>query len=63
MGWVAEIIDHRHAAGAPAGQARDEIGNAGVAFPPVLVRVLQAFANMADENRIGGIGNIPDLMP
>ena len=61
MRGIAEIIDLRHAAGAPVRVARDEEGNAGVAFPPVLVGVLQA-ADAADQHWIGGIGDVPDLM-
>ncbi len=36
---VLEIVDLGHALGAPAGHGGDEIGNAGLALPPVLVRV------------------------
>ena len=39
LGRIAEIVDLRHAAGAPVRHAGNEIGNAGVAFPPALVRV------------------------
>ena len=42
MGRIAEIIDLRHAANAPAGHAGDKVGDAGVAFPPALVRIHQA---------------------
>ena len=61
MRGIAEIVDLRHAPGAPVRRARHEKGNAGVAFPPVLVRVLQA-ADPRDQHRIGGIGDVPDLM-
>ena len=61
MRGIAEVVDLGHAAGAPVRRARDQKGDAGFAFPPVLVGVLQA-AEPGDQNRIGGIGDIPDLM-
>src|SRR5260370_7059939 len=61
MRGIAEIINLRHAAPAPARGARDQKGDAGVAFPPTLVRILQA-PDPGDQNGIGGIGDIPDLM-
>ena len=61
MRGIAEIVDLRHAARAPVRRARDQEGNAGVAFPPVLVRVLQS-ADPRDQHRIGGIGDVPDFM-
>ena len=61
MGGIAEIVDLRHAARAPVRRARHQKGDAGVAFPQALVRVLQA-ADPRDQHRIGGIGNVPDLM-
>ncbi len=39
MGGIAEVVDLGHALDAPARRAADEIGDAGVAFPPVLVGV------------------------
>ena len=61
MRGIAEVVDLRHAAGAPVRRARHQIGDAGVAFPPALVRVLQA-AEPRDQHGIGGIGDVPDLM-
>ncbi len=61
MGGIAEVVDLGHAARAPVRRARHQKGNAGLAFPPVLVGVLQP-AEPGDQNRIGGIGDIPDLM-
>ena len=61
MGGIGEIVDLRHALGAPVGRAGDQEGDAGVAFPPVLVRVLQP-AESRDQLGIGGIGDVPDLM-
>ena len=61
MRGIAEIVDLRHAASAPVRRARHQEGNAGLAFPPVLVGVLQP-AEPRDQNGIGGVGDIPDLM-
>jgi len=40
---VGEVVHLRHAARAPALDARDEIGDPGVALPPVLVSVPETF--------------------
>ena len=61
MRGIGEVVDLRHAARAPVRRARDQEGDAGVAFPPVLVRVLQP-ADPRDQHGIGGIGDVPDLM-
>ncbi len=58
---IGEIVDLRHAARSPVRCARHQEGNAGVAFPPALVRVLQS-SDARDQHRIGGIGDVPDLM-
>ena len=42
MGRIGKIVDLRHAPGAPPGRARNQIGNAGVAFPPALMSVLES---------------------
>ncbi len=62
MRGIGEIVDHRHPARAPVRLARHQVGNAGVAFPPVLVRVLQALADTADERGMDRIGRVPDFM-
>ena len=62
MGGIAEVVDLRHAAGAPVRRARHQEADAGVAFPPALVGILQALADVGDQNGIGGIGHVPDLM-
>ena len=61
MRGIAEVVDLGHAARAPVRRARDQKGNAGVAFPPALVGILQA-PDPRDQNRICGIGDIPDFM-
>src|SRR5439155_16436730 len=58
---IAEVVNLGHPARAPVRRARDQEGNAGVAFPPALVRILQA-VEPRDQNRIGGIRDIPDFM-
>ncbi len=47
LGRIAQIVDLRHAIDAPARRAGDQIRDAGVAFPPVLVRA----AESADDDR------------
>ena len=42
MGGIAEIVDLRHPPRPPIRRAGDQEGNAGVAFPPVLVGILQS---------------------
>jgi len=61
MRGIGEIVDLRHPARAPVRRARHQEGNAGVAFPPVLVCVLQS-PDPRDQHGIGGIGDIPDFM-
>ena len=61
MGGIGEVVDLRHAPGAPVGRAGDEVGDAGVALPPALVRVLQP-VEPRDQHRLGRIGDVPDLV-
>jgi hypothetical protein len=61
MRGIGQVIDLRHAAGAPVRCAGDQERDAGVALPPILVGVFQA-ADPRDQHRIGGIGDVPDLM-
>jgi len=48
--------------GVPAHRAGDQIGNAGIAFPPVLMRVAQATDHHRDAVGFGRIGDIPDFV-
>ena len=59
---IAEVIDLGHAPHPPALHAGNEIGDAGVAFPPALVRVLQAHDDLGEQRGLGRIGDIPDFM-
>ena len=61
MRRIGEVVDLRHSPGAPARRAGDEIGNAGVAFPPALVRVVQPI-DANDEMGVRRIGDVPDLV-
>ena len=61
LGRIAEVVELRHALGAPILRAADQEGDAGVAFPPALVRVAQA-VEPRDQHRLGGIGDVPDLV-
>jgi len=58
---IGEIVDLRHALGAPVGRAADQEGDAGVALPPALVRVLQS-VDAGHQHGLGGFGDVPDLM-
>ena len=48
MGRIAQVIDLHHAHGAPIGHAGNQVGNAGVAFPPALVSVAEVAADHRD---------------
>src|SRR5207244_1569718 len=61
LGRIAEVIDLRHATHAPARNAGDEICNAGVAFPPVLVRVAPAF-QPRQQLGVYRVAYVPDLV-
>src|SRR6266436_5450933 len=61
---IAQVVDLGHAVGAPAGRraVRDQVGDAGVALPPVLVRALEAVEHRDEPGRLRGIGHVPDLV-
>ena len=59
---IAEIEHLGHAARRASLHAGDEVGDAGVAFPPALVRVLEVPAHARDEARACRIGDVPDLV-
>jgi hypothetical protein len=61
MRGIGQIVDLRHAPRAPAVDARDEIRDSGVAFPPIFVRALER-ADPADQRRFGRVGHIPNLV-
>jgi hypothetical protein len=61
LGRIGEVVDLGHALGAPVLGAADQKGDAGVAFPPVLVGVAQAL-EAGQQLGIGRIGDVPDLM-
>ena len=44
------------------GDARDEVGDAGVALPPVLVRVACRSPMRVMQRRVGRVGDVPDLV-
>src|SRR5262249_33699553 len=62
MRRVAEIDHLGHAPRSPAFYARDQVSDAGVAFPEAFVRVLQIPARTRHELRRRWIGDVPDLM-
>ena len=62
FGRIAQVVDQRHAGGAPAGGARDEVSDAGVAFPPVLVCVVQSADNDGQAVRPCRLGDVPDFV-
>ena len=59
---IAQVVDLRHAARAPFGIAADDIADARVALPPVLVRVDEAVDDDGHTARARGIGDVPDFM-
>ena len=50
---IAQVVDLGHAVGAPAGRRAvgDQVGDAGVALPPVLVRALEPVEDRGDAAR------------
>src|SRR5262245_8099386 len=62
MRGIAEIVDFRHPLRAPCGIAADEIGNAGIAFPPALMRIPQSGDDRGQLRWLGRIGDVPDLV-
>ncbi len=61
MGRIAQIVDHGHAVDPPAMDARHQIGDAGVALPPVLMGAVQPH-DLAQLDRPGRLADVPHLM-
>src|SRR5437762_11401534 len=59
---IGQVVDLCHARDAPAGLAGNEIRDAGVAFPPALMRALQPLNDARDELWVRRIGGVPDLV-
>src|SRR5450759_488398 len=59
---IGQIVDLGHAAHAPVGRPGHEVGDTGIAFPPVLVRALQASHYRGDQLRPLGRRHIPHLV-
>src|SRR5262249_2942823 len=59
---VAQVVDLRHAASAPLRIARDEVRDARVALPPVLVRVDEAADHYCYALRHRRVGDVPDFL-
>ena len=62
LGRVAQVIDLPHPFDFPAGLAGDEKGDAGIALPPVLVRVAEAADNRVDATWSSRIGHVPHFL-
>jgi hypothetical protein len=62
MRGIAQVINLHHAPGAPAGESGNEIRNAGIAFPPVLVRVVKVANDHGDAAGLGRVGHVPNFM-
>ena len=63
-GGIAEIEDLQPAVGGPSLglQVGDQVGDAGVALPPVLVRAVEPLGEDGDLLGSGGIGDVPDIV-
>ena len=59
---IGEIVDQRHARTAPLRLAGNQIRDAGVAFPPVLVRAFEPAHDRRQQLRMRGIRGVPDFM-
>ncbi len=61
---IAEVVDGRHPVGAPAARRAvgDEVGDAAVALPPVLVRALEPVEHRGEQRGLRRIGHVPDLV-
>src|SRR6266480_4695668 len=59
---VGQVVHLGHAPHAPAFDSGDEVGDAGVALPPVLVSALQALDDRGEQPRLPRIGHVPDLV-
>ena len=62
LGRVRQVVDLRHAVGAPLRVARHQVGDAGVALPEVLVRALEALDDGRQQRRLGRVGHVPDFV-
>ena len=61
---IAQVVDLGHPVGAPAARRAvgDEVGDAGVALPPVLVRALEPVQHRGEQRGLRRIGHVPDLV-
>src|SRR5438876_985226 len=61
---IGEIVDLRHAMGPPAaGMAvGDEVGDAAVTLPPVLVGHVEARDHRGQQGGLGGVADVPHLV-
>ena len=63
LGGITEIVHFGHSARPPPLDPGDEISDAGIAFPPALMSVLEALAHSRDERRRLRLAHVPDLVP
>ena len=59
---IAQVVDLGHPVGAPARDAGDEVGDAGVALPEALVRVARPSTTVVTFDRLRRVGDVPDLV-
>ncbi len=59
---VGEVVHLGHAPHAPAFEPGDEVGDAAVALPPVLVSALQALDDRGEQARLRRVGHVPDFV-
>lgn len=59
---IRQVEDLGHPVRPPARHARDQVGDARIAFPPVLVRAGKMRGDRHDERRSGRVRHVPDLV-
>src|SRR5262245_11516920 len=62
LGGIAQVVNLRHAAGAPFGRAGNEERDPRVAFPETFVSIPQSADHNSHATWLSGIGHVPDFM-
>ena len=59
---IRQVVNLRHSVGSPLRVARDQISDACVALPKILMRAFQAFSNGGKKRGLGGCCDVPYFM-